>query len=332
MSTADYKTMTTAEIATTSSSSSRARAASSTRLLPHPGGPVAAARERRHEPVQEMQGTKTMKEIENDLLQKCLAQRHRQHRRRAPPVAQFFPEQLQLRRLHQGRRHRLGVGVHHEPRPPGPQDACHDGLQGRRRGRRAVLPRRRVRPHQPPGRGGQLLGCRPDRPLRPARDATSTRSPEFEAAGDDGDRYLEFWNLVFAVRPPGGRLHAGSTSAPQHRHGHGPRAHGRHHATQGLELRGRRLGLLIELGERLSGKVPRQLKEPQDKACASWPTTPAPSVADGDGIASTRPRLRAAALLAAPSTTAACSASRAPSSPSTLTRSSASWASTTPRS
>ena len=44
---------------------------------------------------------------------------------------------------------------------------------------------------------------------------------------------------VHAVRPPGGRLHAGA-AAPQPRYGHGPGAHGRHHAAQELVLRRRR--------------------------------------------------------------------------------------------
>ena len=41
---------------------------------------------------------------------------------------------------------------------------------------------------------------------------------------------------VHAVRPPGGQLHAGA-AAPQPRYGHGPGAHGRHHAAQELLLR-----------------------------------------------------------------------------------------------
>ena len=61
--------------------------------------------------------------------------------------------------------------------------------------------RRAGRAHRPPGARGQLLAVRPGRPVRPVLRLYLDRGLDFGGAddrpGDDTDRFLEFWNLVF---------------------------------------------------------------------------------------------------------------------------------------
>ena len=139
---------------------------------------------------------------------------HPRHRRgrQDHPARHVLPDvrQLLVRRLLQGRRHRVRLGAAHQ-------------LAGRRRLRastrqgsgspstRTTTRRRRSGARSPAlpdatassgGQGGQLLVDRPARPLRArARRSTTTAAREFGAGGRPGrrrgPRYLEIWNLVF---------------------------------------------------------------------------------------------------------------------------------------
>ena len=85
----------------------------------------------------------------------------------------------------------------------------------------------------------------PTGPCGPCSEMYLDRGEAFGAAGDrpgdDTDRFLEYWNHVFmALRAARGRL-ADRAAAAQHRHRHGPRAHGGDPAGRGLGLRDRPL-------------------------------------------------------------------------------------------
>ena len=88
----------------------------------------------------------------------------------------------------------------------------------------------------------QLLAVRArPGPAGPARSSTSTAVPPSAAdddrPGDDTERYLEYWNLVFMQY----ELHAGRladrAAHAEHRHGHGARADGGDPAGRAVGLR-----------------------------------------------------------------------------------------------
>ena len=67
-------------------------------------------------------------------------------------------------------------------------------------------------------------------PAGPARSSTSTAAPTSARTrtgpGDDTERYLEFWNLVFMQYELQRGRHAHAAAVAEHRHRHGPRPHG----------------------------------------------------------------------------------------------------------
>ena len=140
----------------------------------------------------------------------------------------------------------LGLRAHHQGlQAAGGAPLLHRLHGGRRDARHLALPRRGGGPHLTPGRGRQLLGRRPHRPLRPLlrdllRPGRGVRLRESRLRSRlrlrPLPRVLE--PRVHPVRPAGGRLHA-RAAPPQPRYGHGPGAHGGHHAARELQLRRR---------------------------------------------------------------------------------------------
>ena len=96
------------------------------------------------------------------------AQRPRRHRAVAPPPQLLRDAgQLQLRRLLQGRGHRLGLGVRHRGARARPRPPVGHRPRERRRGRGPLGRRGRLPPRaHPAAREGQLLGDGRDRSLR----------------------------------------------------------------------------------------------------------------------------------------------------------------------
>ena len=130
------------------------------------------------------------------------------------------------------------------------------------------------------GPRGQLLAVRPDRSLRavlgalPAT-AAPTSAPTDDRPGDDTERYLEFWNLVFMqydLQADGSLTRLPTQNIDT---GHGARPDGgdppgrRRRSSRPTEFRP-----LIELGEELSGRRTARTTPPPGR-CASSPTTAA---------------------------------------------------------
>ena len=95
------------------------------------------------------------------------------------------------------------------------------------------------------GRGSRTSGpwATPGRAARAARSSTTTgrRWPAGRRArpDEDGDRYVEIWNLVFMQYERAGRRHAHAAAQALGRHRRGARAAGGGHAGRALELRHR---------------------------------------------------------------------------------------------
>ena len=173
-------------------------------------------------------------------------------RRALPPASHLLRDarQLLVRRLLQGRRHPVRVGIADRGVGPARRAPVRDGLQGR--GRRAAR-RRGVRhlgaagsgvAHRRAGRGGELLGDGRDGPLRPLLgDPLSPRrsSPLLRRALSRHRLRLrplrrDLEQRVHGVRAPRGRI-AHAVAGPVHRHRHGTRADRRGAAGQAVELR-----------------------------------------------------------------------------------------------
>ncbi|MCH4084022.1 MAG: alanine--tRNA ligase [Olsenella sp.] len=109
----------------------------------------------------------------------------------------------------------------------------------------------------------------PTGPCGPCSEIYFDQGPEFEGEkpGDDGDRYLEFWNLVFTQYD---RQEDGSMPDLPHRNidtGMGLERMAAIMQHKGSNYEGDVMTSLIELGERLSGKEYHgSSKEPQDKS------------------------------------------------------------------
>ena len=175
-------------------------------------------------------------------------QRHRHHRHHGPPSELLRDaRQLLLRRVLQRGNVRLGLRFLRERAGAAAGALVLHGVRGRRRDHRDLEEPGRARgPHLAPRRGRQLLARRPHRPLRPLLGdllrpgpRVRLRQPRLRAGLRlrPVPRVLEL--RVHPVRRPGGR-HLGAPSQEEHRHGHGARAHGRHHAGRAVQLRDRR--------------------------------------------------------------------------------------------
>ena len=115
--------------------------------------------------------------------------------------------QFLLRRLLQGRSHRVCLGPDHQGLRPAQGPALRHGFPRgrRRRGALAEGGRRAQEPHLPAGREGQLLADGRDRsvravlgdPLRPGPEAAEPGREDEQFPSDAGGRFVEIWNLVF---------------------------------------------------------------------------------------------------------------------------------------
>ena len=138
--------------------------------------PDPAVHQRGHGPVQGRVPGAGPPQLQPGGERAALRPRRRQAQRprerglhRPPPHLLRDARQLQLRRLLQGRRHPLRLGLHHQ-RPEDPEGkALGHRLQGRRPGRQHLAERHRRRPGapHPPGREIQLLVHGRHGPLRP---------------------------------------------------------------------------------------------------------------------------------------------------------------------
>ena len=187
-------------------------------------------------------------------------QRHRSGRaHRAPPDVLRDARQLLDRRLLQGRRDPLRLG------------GLHRGLRARPRARSGSRCSRAWRACPATTRrssAGSRWASRasassawarpttsgrpaPPAPAAPTRSSTSTaarRSAPRAARAVGGDRYLEYWNLVFMQyeRAPG--RDAVAAAGQEHRHRRRPGAHGGDPAGRALGVRDRRLPAADRLG------------------------------------------------------------------------------------
>ena len=132
----------------------------------------------------------------------------------APRLDVRDARQLLVRRLLQGRRDRLRLGVRHRAHAARPRPDLADRVRrrpgarprpGRGRGRRVAAQGRAARADRRVPALGELLGpgratraVRPllRAPLRPRRGAR-LRPGRLRAGCDRCDRFIEFWNLVF---------------------------------------------------------------------------------------------------------------------------------------
>ncbi len=149
--------------------------------------------------------------------------------------------QLLLRRLLQGRRVRLGVGVRHRGHRVARRSSLGHRPPHRRRGRRHLGEPGGCsgRPHSAPRRG-QLLEDGRRRPLRPVLgdllgQGSRVRRRRRPRAWRRGPLHRDLESRVHAVRPAGRRFESAVAEAVD-RHRHGSRAHR-------LGAAGRRLGV-----------------------------------------------------------------------------------------
>ena len=150
------------------------------------------------------------------------AQRHRRARPHPPPPHLLRDaRQLELRRLLQARRHQVGVGARHR-RAGFDGDRIWATVHVTDDDAEAIWHEEIGHPdraHPAPGQG-QLLGDGRDRPVRAvlgdplrlrARSGARRAAPSYGG----GDRYVEFWNLVFMQSFRHARRHASPTCPPR---------------------------------------------------------------------------------------------------------------------
>mmetsp|Transcript_28948 Transcript_28948/g.69139 ORF Transcript_28948/g.69139 Transcript_28948/m.69139 type:complete len:478 (-) Transcript_28948:1455-2888(-) len=159
-------------------------------------------------------------------------QRHRERRRhRAPPHLLRDARQLLLWRLLQARGHQVGLGALHQGVWP-PRIAClGERLRGGRRGLCHLAGRgRRARvADQAHGGGGQLLGERADGAVRAVLRALLRPAPRARRGRRRPRGRLEVHRVLqhgFHGAQPGAGRNDVAARQQEHRHGHGPRAHG----------------------------------------------------------------------------------------------------------
>ena len=212
------------------------------------------------------------------------AQRPRRHRPvAAAPQLLRDARQLQLRRLLQGRRHRLGVGVRHRGARARRRPHVGHRPRERRRGRGDLGRRGRLPPRaHPAARQGQLLGDGRDRPVRPVvRDLLGLR-PRPRPRGRPGQprgreplrRDLE--PRVPAVPPgrrrPAQRPAAARTSTPAP----GSSASSRCSPAAPASTRPTRCQPLVDEAQSVTGHRLGESRAGRHRPAAAWPTTPAP--------------------------------------------------------
>ena len=210
------------------------------------------------------------------------AQRHRRDRpHAAPPHLLRDAGQLQLRRLLQGRGHPVGVGAGHRGarprrRPALGHRATSTDDEAEAIWRDAVgVPAERI---QRLGKDnfwemGETGPCGPCSEI--FYDTGASAGADGGPAHGGGDRFIEFWNLVFMQYIPPRRRHPHGLPAPQHRHRRRPRAHahaaaGRADSVFDTDV----LAPLIDAAQAVTGRRLGADAE-ADVACGSWPTTPA---------------------------------------------------------
>jgi hypothetical protein len=171
MSASDYKTMTTAEIREDFLKFFEGKGCKlypSSSLVPDDPS-LLLANAGMNQFKEYYQGTKTMKEIGACSCQKCLRTNDIDNIGDARHLSFFeMLGNFSFGGYTKANAYRVGLRVHHLARVPRPPQGLplHDRLQGRRGGHRALAQAGRpLRPHLAPGRGGQLLGRRPHRPL-----------------------------------------------------------------------------------------------------------------------------------------------------------------------
>ena len=258
--------------------------------------PDAAVRQRRHGAVQAVLPRRGHAALPAGH-QRPEVRAHPRHRggRQDHPARLVLPDggQLLLRRLLQGGRDPVGVGAAHRlgvrrrlRLPRG--EALGHGLRRRRRGHRHLAHDRRpaAGAHPAPRPQGQLLVMGVPGPGGPCSEIYYDRGPEHGREGGpeaDEDRYLEVWNLVFmqyelsAVRTKVDFDIRGGPAEQEHRHRHGPRAHGRAAAGRRQHLRDRHHAAHPRPRERAVRRHVRRRCTRPTCACASSPTTPAPA-------------------------------------------------------
>ena len=217
-------------------------------------GPDAAVHQRRHGPVQGRLPRRGPARLHprHDLAEvrprRGQAQRPGERRaHRAPPHLLRDARQLLLRRLLQGRRHRLRLGVPDEDHGPAEGPPLGHRLPRRRRGRGALAEDRgpAARAGRPARREGQLLADGGHRPLRPLQRDPDRPGAVGRLRAARVRRRLRLRPLPGDLEPglhavqPRRRRHADAAAQAEHRHGHGPRAPGRRRPGEAEQLRHR---------------------------------------------------------------------------------------------
>ena len=166
---------------------------------------------------------------------------------RAPPHLLRDARQFLVRRLFQGCRDRARLAPGHQGVRPRPGPPAGHGLCRRRRGLRPVEEDRRParRAASSASRPRTISGrwARPARAARARRSSSTTghicRAARRAAPTQDGDRFIEIWNLVFMQYEQVTRERPPPVAAAVDRHRHGARAHRRRAAGHARQLRHR---------------------------------------------------------------------------------------------
>ena len=206
----------------------------------------------------------------------------------APPHVLRDARQLLDRRLLQGRRDPLRLGgarrrssASTPSRSGSPSSrawrACRATTRpssaGSRWASRASASRRSARPTTS-GRPG------PPAPAAPTPSSTSTAGPSFGPEGGPvtgGDRYLEYWNLVFMQYERRRRRQSLTAAAgEEHRHRRRPGAPRGDPPGRAVGVRHRRLPPADRLGRGAPPGAPTAPTPATTARCACWPTTAAP--------------------------------------------------------
>ena len=209
------------------------------------------------------------------------AQRSRQCRLyRPPPHLLRDAGQFLLRRLFQGRRDRARLGPRHQGIRPGQGHGCWSRSIPPTT-RRAGSGRRSPACPTTASSAMTTISGRWGRRVRAAiaRRSSTTRAPQWRAArpaspDEDGDRFLEFWNLVFMQFEQVDEKTRLDLPQALHRHRHGAGAHRRHPAGRHQQLRHRPVSRPDRGVANLTGVDPHGLQK--DSATASSPIICAP--------------------------------------------------------